>query len=338
MRPFLHWRGCASVRTAFAWFAATLPADRRKAAAGHPLSFCAFLPTPSAVKVGGMIVHLSDRKVIRVHGEDARDFLNNLLTNDIGAVAEGHPVWAALLTAQGKLIADMIVWQGGSGGDGREEILLDLHADRCDAALTALRRYRLRRPLDIDPVEQRVFAAWDEPLIVAPADPRSAELGQRWLAATANLSGELDDYHARRIMLGVPDSPDFEPDKLMWLESNADRLGGVSFTKGCFVGQENTARMNYRAKVRKRVLPVALSTGPGEDRDIVTGGGKTAGTLMSVAETPDGIRGMAHLRLEYAGEPMRVNGADLHVKWPDWLPREEAMGEAEENEGEGKTG
>ncbi|MBZ6379730.1 hypothetical protein B5C34_14995 [Pacificimonas flava] len=279
-----------------------------------------------------MIIHLSDRSVIRVHGEDARDFLNNLLTNDIGAVAEGAPAWAALLTAQGKLIADMIVWQGGTGGDGNEELLLDVPADRTEPLLAALKRYRLRRPLDIAEVEQRVFAAWDEPLVVAPDDPRDPALGQRWLAATAHVTGDLADFHARRIRLGVPDSPDFEPEKLMWLESNADRLNGVSFTKGCFVGQENTARMNYRGKVRKRVLPVSLSTGPGEATDVVTAGGKSAGTLVSVAETEDGVRGMAQLRLEYADEPLRVGGAACEIAWPHWFPRETALGETGEAE------
>ncbi|MEE4349491.1 MAG: folate-binding protein [Pacificimonas sp.] len=271
-----------------------------------------------------MIVHLSDRAVIRVHGEDARAFLNGILTNDVALVAEGAPSWSALLTAQGKLIADMIVWQGGTGGDGQEEVLLDLHRDRMEPALTALRRYRLRRPLDIDPVEQRVFAAWDEPLVVAADDPRVPALGKRWLAATAAVTGTLADYEARRITLGVPDSPDFEPEKLMWLESSADRLNGVSFTKGCFVGQENTARMNYRGKVRKRVLPVKLSGDPGGERDLKTGDGKAAGTLRTLAETPDGWRGMAHLRLEHADGPLAIGEYRAEVAWPDWLPRANA--------------
>ena len=268
-----------------------------------------------------MIVHLSDRRVVRVHGDDARTFLGDLLTVDVASLSEEKPLWAALLTAQGKLLADMMVFEGGSGGDGREEVLLDVHQSRSDALLAALRRYRLRRPLDIDPVEQRVFAAWKEPLVVAPDDPRSAELGKRWLAATANVSGELADYEVRRMTLGIPDSPDFEPEKLMWLEANADLLGGVSFTKGCFVGQENTARMNYRGKVRKRTLPVKIEGDHGGEREIRTAAGKPAGTLMSEAEAPPGRLGMALMKLEFLGEPLTIgDGVPVEVMRPDWLP------------------
>lgn len=282
-----------------------------------------------------MIVHLSDRRVLRVHGNEARAFLNGLLTTDIASVTDAAPQWSGLLTAQGKLIADMIVRAGGTGGDGQEEILLDIHQDYFEEALTALRRYRLRRPLDIETTQQRVFASWDEPLVVAPFDPRSEALGRRWLGATAHVTGELEDYHARRIALGVPDSPDFEAGKTMWLETNADLLGGVSFTKGCFVGQENTARMNYRGKVRKRIVPVVLSSDPGDDNAITTGDGKAAGTLMSYAETADGWRGMAHLRLEHAHLPLLVGAQAASAEWPDWMPRpDDAGGDAEPAAGE----
>ena len=272
-----------------------------------------------------MIIHLSDRSVVRVHGEGARAFLNGILTNDLSNLSDEAPVWAGLLTPQGKYIADMIVFAGGTGGDGREEVLLDMHRDRVEAALAALRRYRLRRPLDIDPVELRVFAGWDDKLLVAPTDPRSAALGMRWLAATANVTGELADYHARRIALGIPDSPDFTPDKTMWLETNADLLGGVSFTKGCFIGQENTARMNYRGKVRKRIVPIGFVAGPAQDV-VVRARGKTSGTLTSQAEMPDGRwRGLAHMRLEDAQGLLEVDGAEASAIWPDWLAPAIAM-------------
>ncbi len=262
-----------------------------------------------------MLVHLSDRKVLRLHGDDLPAFLNGLVTNDAAKVADDAPVWAGLLSAQGKYVADMMIFAGGAG-----EVLLDLPAKRYDAAEAALKRYRLRRAIEISESRQRVFAGWDDPMLVKPDDPRSPALGKRWLGATESVTGDLADYHAHRIRTGIPDSVDFEPDRLMWLESGADLLNGVDFTKGCFVGQENTARMNYRAKVRKRILPVSLSADPGDARDIISGG-KAAGTLTSFAEVGDEWMGMALMRLEMADGPLSIHDNPVSVRWPDWLPR-----------------
>jgi hypothetical protein len=266
-----------------------------------------------------MLVHLSDRKVMRLHApeEDLVAFLNGLVTNNVANVGEDTPVWGALLTAQGKYLADMVIFAGGA-----DEVLLDLPAQRYDAAEAALRRYRLRRKIDISESRQQVFAGWNDRLLVAPNDPRSEALGKRWLGAVESVTGELDDYHAHRMQIGIPDSADFialGEEKLMWLESGADLLGGVDFTKGCFVGQENTARMNYRGKVRKRILPVTLSDDPGSSQDI-TADGKPAGTLTGFTHTADGWIGMALLRLEKMDLPMEIGSVRLSVRVPDWLP------------------
>ncbi|MGB7404144.1 MAG: folate-binding protein [Pacificimonas sp.] len=267
-----------------------------------------------------MLVHLSDRKVLRLSSEEGMErlssFLNGLVTGDVAKVTKDAPLWTGLLTAQGKYLSDMIVFAGGAG-----ELLLDLPEARFDETVKALKRYRLRQKIGIDPSEQRVFAAWNEPLVVETDDPRSAALGKRWLAATANVDGDASDYHAHRIAVGVPDSADFialGEAKLMWLESGADLLDGVDFTKGCFVGQENTARMNYRGKVRKRILPVTLSSDPGAERDM-TADGKAAGTLTSVAETKDGWRGMALLKLDMMDGPLAIGDVSAEMFRPDWF-------------------
>jgi folate-binding protein YgfZ len=266
-----------------------------------------------------MIAHLDDRRVLRLSGVGVRDFLQGLLTSDVRTLTPETPVWAALLTAQGKYIADMVLFDGGA-----DAVLLDVAQDRIGELHKKLRLYRLRRPIEIDESPLQVFASWDEPAHPHPDDPRLAALGKRWLAEDAETTADAAAWHAHRLTLGVPDSADFEPDRLMWLESNAAELNGVSFQKGCFVGQENTARMNYRGKVRKRLLTVALTAAPGEDRAIMAGD-REAGTLMSHA----GMRGMALMRLEYADAALTLNGAAVSVEWPEWLPRPSATdGEA----------
>ena len=188
---------------------------------------------------------LGDRAVIRLSGEDVRGFLQGLVTND---VLGPLPVWAGLLTPQGKALFDFILWADGA------DVLIDCEASQAEALAKRLAMYRLRRAITI---------ARDDSLAVhwAPAgeagvpDPRLAALGRRWIAPP---DGAATGYHAHRLSLGVPEGVDeLGQDKTLWLETNAGELNGVSFTKGCYVGQENTARMNYRQKVNRRlfVLP-----------------------------------------------------------------------------------
>lgn len=267
-----------------------------------------------------MIAYLDDRCVLVISGEDVRGFLNGLVTSDVSedALTPETPVWAGLLTAQGKYIADMILHDGGEAG-----IFIDVHKDRAGELMKKLKMYRLRRAIDIAPSALNVFAGWKEKAFPRPRDPRLPALGHRWLAAGGSVDAGTADWHAYRIGLGVPDTPDFEVDKTMWLETNAAELHGVSFSKGCYVGQENTARMNWRAKVNKRLLPVMLTEPAGDARTIMAGT-REAGTLRSFA----GVRGIAYLRVEYADGPLTLDGHPVSVPWPDWLPREAAEGAA----------
>ncbi len=256
------------------------------------------------------VAHLDDRAVLRIGGAEARAYLQDLLTNDMTTLAPGRSLWAGLLTAQGKVLFDMILHDDG------DTVLADVLATSAEALAKRLTMYKLRRAVTIEVSRARVFAAWRETAGRA-SDPRLAALGERWTGPAAVESATAAAYHAHRLALGVPDSIDLLPDRLMWLEANAVELHGVSFTKGCYVGQENTARMHHRDRLRKRLLPVRFD-GPAATGDQLMAGNIAAGELRSHA---DG-RGIAYLKLEpvEAAAPLTLNGAPLQVIWPDWLP------------------
>ena len=192
---------------------------------------------------------LTDRAVVRVSGEGVGDFLQGLVTND---VAGPLPVWAGLLTPQGKCLFDFIVWPDG------DDLLLDCEATAADELIKRLTIYRLRRPIVIER-DQTLAVHWTFDGDRGVADPRLVSLGRRWLgAAEEPATGWLD----HRLRLGVCEGG-AELRDILWLECNAAELNGVSFTKGCFVGQENTARMNWRSKVNRRLVVVeGVEPGP----------------------------------------------------------------------------
>jgi folate-binding protein YgfZ len=196
---------------------------------------------------------LADRAIIRLSGKDVRGFLNGLVTQELSG---SLPVWAGLLTPQGKGLFDFLVWEEG------EDLLVDCEADAVEDLIKRLGMYRLRRPIRIERDDSQGVhwvAKGDEGV----ADPRLDDLGRRWL-------GPIDEpargWLEHRLRLGVCEGR-AELGDLLWLECNAAELNGVSFTKGCFVGQENTARMNWRSKVNRRLVVVA---GDGGDRARIT--------------------------------------------------------------------
>lgn len=254
------------------------------------------------------IVHLTDRAVLHVGYAEARPFLQGLLTNDLEKLAPDRPQWTALLSSQGKVLFDMILFN-----DGAEGVLIDVEAARADDLARRLTIYRLRREVAVTRTDRQVFAAWDEPTGWA-VDPRLAALGTRSVGAGA-ADVDLAMYHMRRRRLGVAEgSGELGVETTLWLEANAVELNGVSFAKGCYVGQENTARMHHRDRVRRRLLPVALSAPPGGERAIMAGE-KLAGELRAF----EGDVGMAHMRMELAGGELRLGGAGVTVLWPGWL-------------------
>ena len=190
---------------------------------------------------------LSDRAILRLSGEDVRGFVQGLVTSD---VAGPLPAWAGLLTPQGKCLFDFIVWADG------DDLLLDCEAAAADDLARRLSIYRLRRPIVIGRDGSLAVHRSADPQQGVP-DPRLAELGNRWLGPAGEpASGWLE----HRLRLGVCEGR-AELGDLLWLECNAAELNGVSFTKGCFVGQENTARMNWRQKVNRRLF---VTIGGGE--------------------------------------------------------------------------
>jgi folate-binding protein YgfZ len=196
---------------------------------------------------------LADRAFVRLSGEDVRGFLQGLVTNDANALTPGRPVWAGLLTAQGKALFDFILWADG------EDVLIDCEAAQADALAKRLTLYRLRRPIGISR-EEGLAVHWSLDGDGAP-DPRLPELGRRWVAPPDE---PAKGWLKHRLSLGVTEgAAELGQDKILWLEANAAELNGVSFTKGCYVGQENTARMNYRHKVNRRLV-VVPADGPGE--------------------------------------------------------------------------
>ena len=185
---------------------------------------------------------LTSRAVIRLSGDDVAGFLQGLVTQDVtGAL----PVWAALLTPQGKVLFDFVIWPDG------DDLLLDCQSDTAEALVKRLSMYRLRRQITIAR-DDVLFVHWRAE---SGNDPRLAGLGTRWLANESDESADAA-WLAHRLALGVCEGAELTD--LLWLECNAAELNGVSFTKGCYVGQENTARMNWRAKVNRRLVVVPI--------------------------------------------------------------------------------
>ena len=233
---------------------------------------------------------LFSRALVRVapeaDGEDAAQFLQGLVTNDVTGEL---PVYAGLLSAQGKTLFDFIVWPGSEGS-----LLLDCEAEFAEELVKRLSLYRLRRKIAIS-VDETLGVYWQAELGDGGApDPRLHDLGQRWIAAVSDGDHPADgEWLRHRLALGVPEGR-AELGDVLWLETNAAELNGVSFSKGCYIGQENTARMNWRQKVNRRLLVVPF------DR------------------SDERRRKAAYPELGYAVDHLRVEDADP-VLLPEWL-------------------
>ncbi len=203
---------------------------------------------------------LTNRALIRLSGEEARPFLQGLVTNN---VLGDLPVWSGLLTPQGKALFDFIIWSA-KPYDGTEDLLIDCERDAAGDLAKRLTMYRLRRPVGIAR-EETLCVHWALDGDQGVADPRDARLGRRWLAEASGELGADAALLRHRLSLGIVEGrAELGTDKTLWLEANAREQNGVDFTKGCYIGQENTARMNYRQKVNRYLSIEQVESDPGD--------------------------------------------------------------------------
>jgi folate-binding protein YgfZ len=262
-----------------------------------------------------MIAELTDRAVIALSGPEARSFLQGLVTND---VQKAPPVlYAALLTPQGKILFDFLIIES----DGT--LLLDCRREAREALVKRLLLYKLRAKVEIKARDDlAVFAGLaGEAMPGGFADPRLPALGTRAVVVKGAIVAQAapDEYLARRLDLWVPEGDDFGSDKMFALDAGLDELNAVAFDKGCYVGQELTARMKHRGTARKRLLGLATQGGSPLARDVsVTANGQEIGAVASVY----GPRGFALVRLDRlagAAGPFLAGTAAVNVIQPLWL-------------------
>jgi tRNA-modifying protein YgfZ len=276
---------------------------------------------------------LPDRGVVKVAGGDARKFLNGLVTSDVDKLTPAHAVFAALLTPQGKIIADFIVIEAAEGG----AFFLDCPRALAPTLTQRLAFYKLRAQVMIEDHSDAlgVLAIWDGAVAskrgLCFRDPRLSELGLRCILppnlageAAGEIGAQLVDasaYEAHRIALGVPRGGlDFIYGDAFPHETDMDQLGGVDFDKGCFVGQEVVSRIEHRGTARARIVPVAFDGFAPEPGTAVSAGERTVGTLGSSARG----RALAMLRLDRAaaalaaGEPLIAGGVAMRLTKPAW--------------------
>jgi tRNA-modifying protein YgfZ len=278
---------------------------------------------------------LPDRGVVKVIGDDARRFLNGLVTNDMAKVAPSKPRFAALLTPQGKIIVDFIVAEAPAENGGG--FFLDCPRALASALVEKLNFYKLRAKVICEDLSDvlGVMAVWngtaDSEYRLSYPDPRLAGLGSRimlppHLAAevAADLGATLVDAEAcdaHRIALGVPrGGVDFVYGDTFPHESDMDQLNGIDFDKGCYVGQEVVSRVEHRASARSRVVPIVYDEFSPLEGLPVTAGDKQVGMLGSTAKG----HGLALLRLDrvedarVAGIPLEAGGVAIRAVKPAW--------------------
>ncbi len=277
------------------------------------------------------ICRLAERRAMRISGPDARPFLQGLVSNDIDKAGPERAVWAALLTPQGKYVADFFVL-----GDA-EGLLLEVRTEDVASLTKKLTLHKLRAKVEIGDAKDDfvVYAAFGEmaKIEIPPgakryADPRLPAAGRRYLVPEAtrpafeqSLTNGLtssDQYERHRIALGLPAAPfDLIADKSILLEAGFDELGGVDWDKGCYMGQELTARTKYRGLIKKRLVPIRIEGPAPVPETRIFDGESEVGEMRSAA----GDTGIALLKLDAikSGKPLHGGDATLTPVKPGWM-------------------
>lgn len=264
--------------------------------------------------------HLENRAVIRLYGEDTRRFLQGLITQDVNAIDKAPLLFSAMLTPQGKFAYDFFLHRGEEG-----TLFVDMHAENAEPFITTLKRYKLRSKVTIERTDDAVAAAWNEsppPEKGWLPDPRHPKLGWRKIAAgTAKETNA--SYDAHRLALAIPDGALDADDRCFLLELGYDQLHGVSFSKGCFIGQEPTARMHYRKVLRKGFFAVQSAQGDAlpPAGTPITAGEASIGEMRSCS----GALGLAFCRMEPWQKatanhtPILAGEIPVHLSIPDYM-------------------
>ncbi len=287
-------------------------------------------------------IKLEHRTVLKLAGDELIPFLQAVVTQDISQVTPTKSVWSALLTPQGKFLHEFFVTSFSDGG-----LFLDCEEERAPDLLRRLKLYKMRSKATLELTDDHytVLALLGHDLNLkfeipnekgatkavfdgcVYIDPRHQPIGARAIIPTENLSafieeyaltkGTLEDYDRARVTLGIPDgSRDLEVEKSILLENGFNELGAIDWDKGCYIGQELTARTKYRALIKKRLVPVTLKGPPPTIGSDITDGNKNVGVLRSLY----GNRGLATLKIDALGSDQLLCGeANLSPDLPEWI-------------------
>jgi len=257
---------------------------------------------------------LSDRAVIRLTGEDRISFLQGIVTQDIDRLKSEPAIFSALLTPQGKILFDFFIVNAG------DALLIDCRRDEAALLLKRLSLYKLRAKVALEIDETLGVVVSDVTIPGGFADPRHSELG--WRVITTETAPDVGAYHAKRIALGVPEfGADFEGDAVFLSDVNYDALNGVSYKKGCFIGQEVASRMKRKSEARRRTLIADFEGAAPEKGASVTVGDSTLGEILNAAEG----KALAMIRLDRLEKakatdmPVFSGETALHLRVPGYI-------------------
>lgn len=284
-----------------------------------------------------VFAHMPDMGFIAIAGSDAVEFLQSIITANVETLESGAMRQGALLTPQGRVLIDFMIYR-----TGQDELLLQCEANRRDDLYTRLRRYRLRRPVTIeqrDDIDCHIWWQLDmlpEPMQYLFADQRDSALGYRYLGSDAQTvlrdhgatSRTINEWHAIRIAKAVPQGAlDLTPERALMLESGLDHLDAVDFGKGCYIGQEVTARTHYRGLVKRRLAPFMIDAMPEPSADIMLDDA-VIGHCKSMAPLPGGgaiTLGLIklsdlHMIQDSGQKPsLTIDGHAAQLALPDWM-------------------